>query len=850
MSRGWRALRLGVWWALGVSLAGIVAAQPAGGASQPAVAGWTRPAAITVVTDDNYPPYVFRDDNGRLQGLLPDLWAAWSQHTGVRVDLKGMDWGKAQQVMQSGQADVIDTMFETEARRKLYDFSAPWAQLDVPLFFHKTIGGITDADSARGFTVGVKAGDACVETLKSHGVNTLREFPSYPAIIDAAAEGDLKVFCVDKPPAVYFLQKKGLEAEFRQSVPLSSGEFHRAVHKGQAGLLALVEQGFRAIPADQRQAMDDKWFGTSLTGSAWWAYARWAGAAAAGVGVVALLMIYWNLALRRRVLAKTTELSAAVGQLEASRAMTQNALDQLEATLKAIPDLLFELDDDGVYLDFRAARLDLLVVPPEQFLGRNLREIMPPDAAEVVFQALDEARRKGLSNGAQMRLNLAAGEFWFELSVAVKRGQAGQANHFIVLSRDISDRKRAEAALAQRGDDLEQRVQERSRDLVLARDEAQRASRAKSEFLSRMSHELRTPMNAILGFSQLLLLDKALPPKPLGQIGEIYKAGQHLLQLINEVLDLAQVESGRMSLSSEPVQVDVLVHEVLMLLQPVAESAGVALDSGLLPGCVVQADRTRLKQVLLNLVGNAIKYNLPGGSVRVEALALSDAQWRLQVTDDGVGIAPAQLSHLFEPFNRLGAEAGSVQGTGIGLSISRRLVELMHGQIGASSRLQHGSVFWVDLPVGRRVAGPAADPAAPAQADAVRHPVPPQATVLYVEDNPANRDLVVAILARHPALRLLTADTARQGLAMALAERPQLILLDIHLPDLDGYAVLKALRADLFSRDIPVVALTANAMPDDAHRAKAAGFDGYLAKPIDLGAFEAMLAQRLGSQPV
>jgi PAS domain S-box-containing protein len=838
-------------WLLGCGLACVAWGQASDSTPSPQATAWAKPAAITVVSDDNYPPYVFRDDQGRLQGLLPDLWAAWAQQTGVKVKLQGMDWSKAQQVMQSGQADVIDTMFETEARRKLYDFSAPWAQLDVPLFFHKSIGGITDADSARGFTVGVKAGDACIDTLRAHGVTTLHEFPSYPAVIDAAARGDVKVFCVDKPPAVYLLQKKGLAAEFRHSVPLSSGEFHRAVHKGQKALLALVEQGFQAIPADQRQAMDDKWFGAALTAPALWAYARWAGGAAAAVAAVALLMIYWNLALRQRVQAKTAELSAAVAQLETSRAMTQNALDQLEATLTAIPDLLFELDSDGVYVDCRAARLDLLVVPPEQFLGRNMRETLPADAADTVFRAMDEARQKGQSNGAQMRLTLAAGEFWFELSVAVKRGQAGQADHFIVLSRDITDRKQAEAALAQRGDDLEQRVQERSQDLVLARDEAQRASRAKSEFLSRMSHELRTPMNAILGFSQLLMMDKGLPDKPRGQIGEIFKAGQHLLQLINEVLDLAQVESGRMTLLAEPVPMDVLVHEVLMLLEPVAESAGVLLHCAPLVGCVVLADRTRLKQVLLNLLGNAIKYNRSGGSVRVDADTLSAEVWRIKVIDDGLGIAPARLSQLFEPFNRLGAEGGTVQGTGIGLSISRRLVELMQGQIGASSRLHHGSMFWVDLPAAQlpALAGPAGVAVVAPDAAQAAATASPVATVLYVEDNPANRELVVAILARHPGLRLLTADTARQGLALALAQRPQLILLDIHLPDLDGYAVLAALRADLFAREIPVVAITANAMPDDARRAREAGFDGYLSKPIDLGAFEAMLVQHLGSYP-
>lgn len=201
----------------------------------------TLPKSITVVMDDNYPPFIFRDSNGQLQGVLQDTWALWQERTGIKVNLKAMDWAKAQQVMQAGQADVIDTVFMTEPRKRIYDFTAPYAKLDVPIFFHQSISGIVNADSLKGFTVGVKDGDACIDVLHEHGVDSVKRYPSYKAVISAAGAGDVRVFCVDQPPALYLLHQLGVEKEFRRSVPLYSGEFHRAVRKGDAALLTPTE---------------------------------------------------------------------------------------------------------------------------------------------------------------------------------------------------------------------------------------------------------------------------------------------------------------------------------------------------------------------------------------------------------------------------------------------------------------------------------------------------------------------------------------------------------------------------------------------------------------------------------
>jgi signal transduction histidine kinase/ActR/RegA family two-component response regulator len=383
-------------------------------------------------------------------------------------------------------------------------------------------------------------------------------------------------------------------------------------------------------------------------------------------------------------------------------------------------------------------------------------------------------------------------------------------------------------------------LSQRERDSQLAvrdaMEHAERANMAKSDFLSRMSHELRTPLNVVLGFGQILEMRGSLDEKNQEAVEQILKAGRHLLELINEVLDLSRIESGRMAISPEPVEIAEVAGEALDLMRPLAQERSVQLTARM-DACQrhVTADRQRLKQVLLNLLSNAVKYNRDGGTVTLSCADAGGERLRLRVADTGPGIPAALQDRLFEPFERLGADQGQVEGTGLGLALSRQLVHLMGGEIGVDSIEGEGSTFWVELAV---AAPPRENPAAPSEE--VEQPVAPPAErrrVLLVEDNLANLKLIRALLADRPHVELLPAMTGRLGLELARDHRPDLILLDQHLPDLTGTEVLCRLKAHPDSREIPVVVVSADATPGQIRRMRELGAADYLTKPLDITRF-------------
>ncbi|MDT4936215.1 MAG: hypothetical protein QOK11_4107 [Pseudonocardiales bacterium] len=378
-------------------------------------------------------------------------------------------------------------------------------------------------------------------------------------------------------------------------------------------------------------------------------------------------------------------------------------------------------------------------------------------------------------------------------------------------------------------------VQRRTSTLQQAQASAEAANLAKSDFLSRMSHELRTPLNAVLGFGQLLQQDE-LTPDQKESVSQIMKGGRHLLNLINEVLEIAHIEAGKLSLSPEAVLVSELIAESVDLMRPLAQDRALQLLNPDAHHCdkFIFTDRQRVKQILLNLLSNAIKYNRRDGRISISCTEVATGRLRIQVTDTGPGIHPDHLPLLFTPFERLGAEETTVEGTGIGLALSHKLAEALGGTLGADSTLGQGSTFWVEFPL---VEGPvdryhrlhSPPDAAPApEASSTR------AKILYIEDNLSNLKLVERVLTHRPHVELIAAMQGRLGLELAREHQPVLVLLDLNLADLPGEQVLQQLRDDPNTAGIPVIVVSADAMPRNAQRVLSAGASGYLTKPIDV----------------
>jgi PAS domain S-box-containing protein len=457
------------------------------------------------------------------------------------------------------------------------------------------------------------------------------------------------------------------------------------------------------------------------------------------------------------------------------------------------------------------------VVARAEALSRELGTTISPGFEALAFKA-----SRGIEDVYELTYICKDGSrFPAIASITALRDDYDGVIGYLLIGTDNSARKRAEVELHE------------------AMSVAKRANLAKSEFLSRMSHELRTPLGAILGFAQLI--DSGSPPPTPSQkrsVDQILKAGWYLLDLINEVLDLALIESGKLSLSPEPVSLADVMLECQTMIEPQAQGRGIRVSFPRLETPhFVKADRTRVKQVLINLLSNAIKYNRTGGTVLVTCEVNPSGRVRISVEDSGEGLSPADIAQLFQPFNRLGRAATVEEGTGIGLVVCKRLVELMGGVIGVDSTVGRGSVFWFELNLTTR---PQPSDVASTAAAIAQEPGPARTrvrTLLYVEDNPANRMLVEDLVARRPDIRLLTAEDANRGIEIARDAMPDVILMDINLPGISGIQALGILAADPATAHIPVVALSANAVPRDIERGLEAGFFRYLTKPIKVNEF-------------
>ncbi|WP_290869343.1 ATP-binding protein [Aquabacterium sp.] len=521
--------------------------------------------------------------------------------------------------------------------------------------------------------------------------------------------------------------------------------------------------------------------------------------------------------------------------------MSCAARDALDASLNELSSLhdpyrqIFEAAGVGIARVSVAGRLDEVNHRYAEIVGRQRSDLIGLSVSDITHPddlATDQAQTEATLSGAQGRYSIEKRHVrpdgqavWVLLTAVLLRDDQGRPHQFIQVIEDISERLRMQAAMS-------------------SAQAAERASEAKTEFLSRMSHELRTPLNAMLGFAQLLRVD---PRHPLvdaqrQKVAHIERAGAHLLAMLTDVLDLSRIEAGSLPMAIGPMAVHQALDEAVALVSNQATASQLSLqltqpDTSL----HVLADHTRLRQILVNLLSNAIKYNKAGGRVMIEALAVN-GQVALAVSDTGQGLSPEQTQHLFEPFNRLGAERTPVEGTGIGLVIVKRLVDLMHGRIEVSSQPGVGSVFRVWLPQCDPVTplqdgGPDSRPGRGGRSlfgQLDEGGLAPSLNLLYAEDNAVNVELVRQVLRMRPQWHLEVARSGREAVEMALSSPPDLLLLDMHLGDMSGLEVSDLLAFSPATTGIPRVALSADVMPDQIKEARQRGFADYLTKPLDV----------------
>jgi len=631
------------------------------------------PSTLTVVIDDKYQPYIFRDESGDLKGILPDLWNLWSRKTGIPVHLEGLDWGDAQRRFNGGDGDVIDTIFITDARTRIYDFSEPYATIEVALFFSAELSGITDAATARGFAVGVKDGDACIDYLADRGVSSFHRYGSYDTLIDAAGRGEVKVFCVDKPPAIYLLVKKNLLDRFRATPPLYSGQFHWAVRKGRDDLRRLVASGFSSITQAERQAIEERWLGRTLGLADLQQMARMALPGLSVVAAIALALVAWVWALRRQVGAKTRQLRQTLDELAVSER-------RFRAIFDSINDAIFihDADSGAILMVNRRARemygweADEL---PRLSVG-DISEGNPPYSMAEAKAWMDKAAAE--PQIFEWRGRHKDGHlFWCEVGMrhAVIDGEAARV---LVMVRNIDERKEAADHLARTVDALT-------------------SSNADLErYAYAASHDLREPLNTVVRYSQLLR------SRYLGRldadaddfIGFVEGGAKQMMRLIEGLLEISRVHGQEDRFGD--VDPGKALSAALSNLDELVQACGATVAAEPLPP--VRGNETQLTQLFQNLIGNAIKYRAVERPLNIRISCRRDGdQVEFSVADNGIGIDPDYLEHIFVIFKRLHTQQ-AIPGIGLGLALCRRIVERHGGRIWAESTAGAGTVFTFTLP--------------------------------------------------------------------------------------------------------------------------------------------------------
>jgi len=894
------------------------------------------PEKIVIASDDNYPPFIFRDEYGKLTGYLIDIWNLWEKKTGTKVEWIATDWNKALAIMEEGKADVLETVFFTKKRSTWLTFSKPYAEIPSPVYVHRKLTGISEISSLKGFTIGAKQGDNVISVLEQNGVTTIKTYPNYEAIIQDAKNGNIKIFAIDEPPALFYIYKYNLENEFRQSVILYSGAFHRAVRKGNENLLNYVEKGFSLITEKENRAILDRWMGKPLFYPLYIKYLSYAVIAIVAIIVTLLMFTY---ILRKQVKIKTNQLNEAYKDLMKAEARWKFAVEGTEqglwdwniktgevyfspqwkkmlgfneneigntinewesrvhpddyeaawkdirrhfngetdtyinehrlkckdGTYKWILDRgkIIETDENGAPLRMIGTHTDITLrkeneklLQEKEALYRFLFEHNP--APMLVYErgtlsmlAVNEAftnrygyRKEEIRNMVLTDLypddekepikNLAsritgyafAGE-WHHIR------KDGSVITILAHSHDlVYEGKEARVAVIT---DITY-LKEIEEEIIKARNKAEESDRLKTAFLANMSHEIRTPMNAILGFMQLLknpLLDQE---ERVNYVEIIEKSGERLLSTINNIIEISRIETGLVEVKTEKVSVDEIIRNIIKLFRYQAEEKGIKLeftngrDQSPLE---IVTDRFKIETILINLIGNAIKFTQKG-FVETGYIIYNNFV-EFYVKDSGPGIPSDKIDTIFKPFVQVENDLNrNFEGSGLGLAIAKAYVELLGGTIKAESEPGKGSVFYFTVPYLEKGNIKTEENETKAEIPTSFTPNLPlkiPLKILIAEDDEASYLFIKTILSGY-GLTILRAINGKEAIKI-LETNPDisLLLLDIKMPVIDGLEATRRIRE--FNKTIPIIAQTALAFPFDRKQALEAGCTDYITKPLD-----------------
>lgn len=748
--------------------------------------------SITVLSDDNYPPYIFRDRTGKLQGIIVDQWNLWSRKTGIDVVIDAKDWGKALAEMKDGKGDVIDTIFFTEERAEFLDYTQPYATIDVPVFFAGNMSGITDLKSLTGFVIGVKEGDACIDVLKQNGITSLKLYPSYESIILDAAHEKIYVFCCDKPPALYYIHKYKLQEKFRYSLSLGSGQFHRAVKKGDTAMLDLVTRGFNMISEGEYQAIDRKWYGEDIKNRIYGKYILGAFAAALTLAAVMALFVFY---LRYKIRQKTAELSLAVERLKDSEEKTKSLL-------AANPDYLFIFDAEGNFVDYRTEHENSLYLPPQEFIGKNVSEVLPPDIAELTMEVISSIR-----SGRQIMTYEYDIDMGGEIMHCDARMVPFGEKKFLGIVRDISEKKKRE-------------------------EEENRSHKLESlgVFAGGIAHDFNNILTAIVGFISLARLKIADRDKTLHLLSEAEKAGIRARKLTEQLLAFSR--------GGAPVKELASIEELLTeTAEFILSGSKIALKFNFAKGIkAADIDRGQIEQVIQNIILNASQAMPSGGVIEIglSNVVMDDENPHsllpgeyvaISIKDQGEGIEQKNLKRIFDPYFTTKPD-----GNGLGLTICHTIIKRHGGVIDVYSHPGNGATFTIYLPAHtEEYMEKTCEICGKEKADFKN------LTVLIMDDEPQLRYIMEEVLKDEGAAIIQAAD-GNEAIDIfekrdAAGEPVNIIIADLTIPG--GMGGMEAVRI-LREQGLPFKAIVISGYSSDPVISdyRNYGFDAYLVKPF------------------